>query len=333
MPLAGYGVLTARAVDRRREGTGDTPHYQVHARDEGGVDYRLAINVKSQQAPSELLFLLDDDLHHPVTDAVTALGDGWHPLESKPGGASLDYVRANLFDPAKMRALPPDLEGPDNDLPDMLDHFVQRAIADPAARLHVFGQRWGPESDKRDKVFGFEPGNGVHDVHMNQGNSGGFERDDGVWQDGGLLFEFPGESRFVGVFLAFQSQAWHTDDTTGHTIGGAPSPSEPAVVQIVAAVVNPVGPAPERESVLLLNVSPEPVDLTGWKLADRQKATAPLPDGPLAAGETLRVEPAGAIQLGNNGGAITLLDAAGLKVTGVSYTGEQARREGWTVAF
>ncbi|MFF1482927.1 DUF2278 family protein, partial [Streptomyces sp. NPDC058301] len=33
MPLKGYGVLAARAVDRRREGSSDTPHYQIHLTD------------------------------------------------------------------------------------------------------------------------------------------------------------------------------------------------------------------------------------------------------------------------------------------------------------
>src|SRR3954453_2402329 len=225
MPLEGYGVLTATPIDRRRESTGDSPHYQVHARGGDGTNYRLAINVKSQESPSDLLFLLDDDLKHPVTAAVEALGPGWPPLAPAPGGANLDYVRANLFDAAKMRPIPPDVEGPDNDLPDLLEHYVQRAISDPSARLRVFGQRWGPEADKPDKVFGFLPGNGVHDVHMNQGNSGQFERDDGAWQDGGLLINFPGEGRWVGVFLAFQSQAFHTDDKTGHSLDQVVAPN------------------------------------------------------------------------------------------------------------
>jgi uncharacterized protein YukJ len=333
MPLKSYGVLTARAVDRRREGSTDTPHYQVHARDEDGVDYRVAINVQSQQAPSELLYLLDDDLTHPVTASVAGLGSGWHELPPGPGGQNLDYVRANLFDPAGMRPLPPDVEGPDNDLADLLDHYVQRAIADPSARLHVFGERWGPEADKPDKVFGFVPGNGVHDVHMNQGNSSQFARDDGVWQDGGLLVEFPGDQRWIGVFLAFQSQAWHTDDATGHAIGGAPAATEPPAVQVIAAMVNPVGPAPEHESVLLLNASPDAIDLAGWTLADRLKHTCAVPPGPLAPGATLQVPVTDGVQLGNSGGAITLLDAAGLKVSGVSYTREQARQEGWTIVF
>src|SRR5215218_10592744 len=281
MPLDRYGVLIARALERRREGSSDSPHFQIHVVDGDGEHSRIAVNVQSQQSPSELLYLLDDDLHHPVTAELSALPPGWHELPSAPGGASLDFMRANLFDPAQMRTLPPDVSGPDNDLADLLDHYVARAIADPAATLHAFGQRWGPEP-QADKVFGFSPGGGVHDIHMNQGNSGQFRRDDGVWQDGALLIHFPAESRWVGIFLAFQSQAWHTDDVTGHAIGGAPPPV-PAV-QIIAALVNPTGSAPERETVLLLNASPDAVDLAGWELADRLGRRCPVPPGPLAAG-------------------------------------------------
>jgi hypothetical protein len=39
------------------------------------------------------------------------------------------------------------------------------------------------------------------------------------------------------------------------------------------------------------------------------------------------------VQLGNSGGVITLVNAQGLKVHGVSYTREQAYREGWTLVF
>ena len=170
-----------------------------------------------------------------------------------------------------MRPLPPDVSGPDNDLADLLDHYVTRAIAD-AARSTRSGSAGGPRRAKADKTFGFRPGNGVHDIHMNQGNSPRFQGDDGVWQDGALLIHLPAEARWVGIFLAFQSQAWHTDDVTGHTIGGAPHGAPAAAVPIVAALVNPAGPAPERETVLLLNASPSPVDLSGWRIADRLDA-------------------------------------------------------------
>lgn len=40
---------------------------------------------------------------------------------------------------------------------------------------------------------------------MNQGSGGRFRDDDGVRQDGGLILRFPAESRWVAIFLAFQS--------------------------------------------------------------------------------------------------------------------------------
>ncbi|MFF3613172.1 DUF2278 family protein [Streptomyces sp. NPDC002580] len=342
MPLKAYGVLVARAVDTRREGSLDTPHHQIRLTDDRGTDYRVAVNVKSQERPSELLYLLDDDFRHPVTARLEGLAPGWNELPGGPGGPNLDFVRGNLFDPARLRTLPPDVEGPDNDLSDLLDHYVRRAVAGQGATLYVFGERWGPEPAVRDKVFGFLPGNGVHDIHMNQGNSARFQRDDGIWQDGGLLIHFPAQARWVGVFLAFQSQSWHTDDVTGHSVvpgdgdgdgggggGGRPEPGGQPV-RIVAALVNPRGPAPESENVTLINASP---DLTGWHLADRLDHRCPVPDGPLAAGGSLSVPLTGGVQLGNGGGRITLLNADGLKVHGVSYTADQARREGWTVVF
>ncbi|UFR01541.1 DUF2278 family protein [Streptomyces sp. Go40/10] len=337
MPLKDYGVLIARAVDIRREGARNTPHYQIHLTDDRGTHYRAAVNVLSQEHPSELLYLVADDFRHPLTARLEGLPGGWNTLPPGPGGPNLDFVRGNLFDPAGMRSLPADAEGPDNDLADLLDHYVKRAVADPEARLYLFGSRFGPEPSVKDKVFGFLPGNGVHDVHMNQGNSHRFRGDDGVWQDGALLLRFPGQSRWVGIFLAFQSQSWHTDDTTGHALedvdGSRPAPGlQP--VRIVAALVNPRGAAPEAETVTLLNASPEPVDLTGWRIVGRTGPGSPVPAaGPLAPGGCLAVPLTADAALGNQGGEISLLDAAGLKVHGVSYTAGQAADEGWTVVF
>jgi uncharacterized protein YukJ len=303
----------------------------MHVVDDAGTDYRIAVNVLSQQAPSELLYLAVDDFRHPITALLPAEG-GWTPLPSRPGAANLDFIRGNLFDPKLMRPLPPDVSGPDNDLADSLDHYTARAMADDQATLYAFGERWGPEANVPDKIFGFRPGNGVHDIHMNQGNSGRFREDDGVWQDGGLLFRFPGEDRWVAIFLAFQSQAWHTDDTTGHAID-APTEVGDQPLRIVAALVNPVGPSPEQESVTLLNASPAPVDLAGWRLADRMKRTCLAPAMVLAPGGTVTVALTPEVQLGNKGGAVTLLDPDGLKVDGVAYTAADVEREGWTLVF
>ena len=332
MPLARYGVLAGRVIDRRSEGGADTPHYQIQMRG-GGVDFRVAVNVLSKQHPSELLYLADEAFRHPVVPELPNLPDGFTLLPSRPGGLALDFIRANLFDPTMLRPVPATAPGPDNDLADKLDHFVERAAADPAARSYAFGQRWGPEPATRDKVFGFSPGNGVHDIHMNQGNSQQFRGDDGVWQDGGLLLHFPTQDQWVAIFLAFQSQAWHTDDQTGHALPRPEPEAADSAVRIVAALVNPPGPAPEAETITLLNASPRDVDLAGWSILDREKRQLVLDAGSVPAGVAVQVLVGPPVQLGNRGGLITLLDPDGLKVDGVAYTKSQAAAEGWSIVF
>jgi uncharacterized protein YukJ len=331
MPLKNYGVLVCRVVDSRAEGGGGAPHFQIRGRG-GDRDFRIAVNVLSQESPSELLYTADEAFDHPVLKDLPHLSEGFTVLPDTPGRSALDFVRGNLFDRASMRPLPPQAPGPDNDLADKLHHYVDRAAADPTARLYAFGERWGPENGVPDKIFGFSPGNGVHDIHMNQGNTGRFTSDDGVWQDGALLLHFPGAEQWVAVFLAFQSQSWHTDDRTGHTLPtvravGAGEPER--LVRIVAALVADGG----RPNVTLLNTGPRAVELTGWLLTDVREHRMPLPSTTLPAGDTARVPVQPGILDEDSGGLLSLLDPAGLKVDGVAYTRRQAREPGRTIVF
>ncbi len=328
MPLKNYGVLCGSVIDHRAA-AGANAHYQLHVV-AGATHLRIAVNVASQLQPSELEYVIDDDFRHPILTDVLSLPVGWNPLESRRGGVALDFIRADLFDRDALRALPFDVPGPDNDLNEKLAHYVRRAVADEGATVYAFGERWGPEEGKADKIFGFEPGNGVHDIHMNQSNVGRFRRDDGVWQDGALLLHFPAAEQWVAIFLKFQSQGWHTDDATGHALAQPGDPPDGAV-RIVAALVNAVQ-SPETEFVTLLNTTDSAIDLAGWRLVDRDAHAMSL-DGTIAAGETLRLQLTPQVVLPNGGGSITLLDAAGLKVDGVAYTGERTTEPGRTLAF
>ena len=332
--LDNYGVWKGHPIDRRL-GAGSSPHYQVHLVDDAD-DFRIAVNVKSKESPSEVEYMVDDRFKHPVTDFLRGVPPGFTRLKPGPAGGGLDFIRGNLFDRTRMRPLPFDVPGPDNDLNEKVDHFVQRAMADEDSVIYAFGQRWGPEA-KKDQYFGFKPGNGIHDIHMNQGNSEKFVKDDGVWQDGALLLHFPSQDQWVGIFLKFQSQTWHTDDVTGHRIGEPPTDDEvishdpQGMVRVVAALVNSVE-SPEVESVTIINTSPRTVSLDGWHLADKMKQRHPL-NGTLAAGATRIVIVKPPMQLSNKGGIITILDEEGLKVDGVAYTKEQANKPGWTIVF
>ena len=181
---------------------------------------------------------------------------------------------------------------------------------------------------------------------MNQGNASRFVGDDGVWQDGAFLLHHPAENRWSALFLAFQSQALHTDDETGHALpgsrrfedvvrgGGIPGEFNDGIVRFVGALVNPFGHDPGLESVTLLNVSPEPIDLAGWQIANRNDDRFTIGDVIIGSGETVRIAlPPDIAPLSNQGGEISLLDRQEARVHGVAYTGAQASRQGWTIAF
>ncbi len=349
MPLSeGYGILKGKALERQTE-RNDTqsPHYQILV--EGNSEkYRVPINVKSVKKPFDLLVKIDQNFKHPLTNKLTELKSGFTEIsleERKTGGITLDYIRMNLAKSEDMRAIRADLEGRENDLNDFLDGIISPIINDSRVEIYAFGEPYGPESQK-DKIFGFEPGRGIHNIHMNQGNrEARFAKENGVYQDGGLLIHYLDEDRWTAFFSAFQSQSFHTDDKTGNALDnmGKPVDSSENVVdalppvlidlQIVAALVNPVGDDAGKETVTILNTTANNINLEGWSLADQIKQKMPLSDS-LGAGETLRISLSGKnIQLSNKGGIISLLNPKGLKVDGVSYTKGEIKEQGKTIIF
>lgn len=164
MPIDGYGVLKGKAIDMLN-GLGLNPHFQVKVSNEDL--FRIAINVKSQEEPSTVLFYEDDDFNHPILKDLVNLPSGFKDLKCQPDGMALDFIRGNLFDVTKMKLLPCNVPGPDNDLNEILQKYVRKAISMENSEIYAFGQRRGPEN-KRDQYFGFKPGNGIHDIHMNR---------------------------------------------------------------------------------------------------------------------------------------------------------------------
>ncbi len=210
MPVKNYGVLKGKPV-KSQQGSNNSPHYQVLIQDAHDVFYRIAINIKSSDYPSEVLYLVTEEVEKDETEKLLPLKSGFTALDNSAEHLGLDYVRGHFFDPEKMQPLPAEQSGPDNDLNEKIQTYIKRAI-DEHAVIYAFGASWGPEEGHKDRYFGFTPGNGIHDIHMNQGNAGPWKQDNGIWQDGGLLIHFKNQKKWVGMFLAFQSQSWCTDE-------------------------------------------------------------------------------------------------------------------------
>jgi uncharacterized protein YukJ len=205
-----YGVLKGSVAGHLRNA--DDDHYQilVHAKSEV---HRIASNVKSSapNAPSTLLFQSITSLPDTLIKSLRALSIGFTALPPKPNTPAMDYVRGGLVKPKAMKLVPPDKAGADNDLKDLLEAAVVKAMGQANSVIYAFGAKWGPEKNKPDQYFKFVPGNGIHDIHMNQGNYGAYKKDNGVYHDGALVIEYPND-KWRAFFFAFQSQTFDTDD-------------------------------------------------------------------------------------------------------------------------
>ncbi len=213
MSVQNYGVLKAHPVEAQKGQ--QNPHYQIHMVDENGVDYRIAVNVQSQDQPLSLLYYPVANFHYPTPsqqNQLAELATGYTALASQPGGLAIDFQRGGFFDSTQISQL--FTVEAENQLENLLDPQVQQAITDPAALICAFGSRWY-EPGKPDQIFGFTPGNGIHNIHMNQGNDTRFASEDGVWSDGALMIYQPSTSQWSAIFLMFQSQQLPTD-SNGH---------------------------------------------------------------------------------------------------------------------
>lgn len=338
MAFSKYGVLVGHVYRHRREINDPTPHFQlgIHAR---GKSYRAPINVRSRLEPSELVYSYHPDFKHPLLQKLNQYPEGYTELGTGTR-SGLDYIRGNYFSMESIVALPHHRRGPDNDLQDLLTHFALLAQNhEERPKIYIYGQ---PTIDHGRYT-------GMHDIHMNQGNHRSFVHDDGVYQDGGLLLHLPKQKRTAALFLAFQSQALQTDDTTGHAIIGSPRfehvingtycldcTSPYMSVRIIAAVVDPEGHdhvADLPESITLLNTRPTPMKLKGWTLVNHQEQVYDLSEFTIEPHDTLRVEfPGTEFNLANKGGSINLLDENKNKIHGVSYSKDRVI-EGRTLIF
>lgn len=216
MSLQTYGVLKCKVISMKEERDKKRPHYHIHVR-AGQDDYRVSINIKSYDALSEVLFYTDEAFNHRVTKEIKRFPYGFFYSRY----SAIDYVRSQLgFTREDMAKIPHDRHGPNNDLNEKLNNHMTEAIETDADVYVFFGTRWKSSNHcKDDRVFNFNPSMGIHDIHMNQGNIRHWKKDDGVFfQDGCLIIHYPNDNRWVGIFLAFQSQSWDTDDCMGHRL-------------------------------------------------------------------------------------------------------------------
>ena len=218
MPIANYSVLAGRPTAGKVV-SGASAHYQITMQAAGGP-FTVAVNIQSVDG-SEVLYAIEEGFTPPDLAGLTALPMGMTSLKSEAGGLALDYVRSmvngtSMITKAQMTLLPQqgakakglsaEAEAIQRAKARALENAVvtllNMTIADKDGVIYAFGSAFADKG----KV------DGIHDIHMNQGNpANNHGGDNGVWQDGALLIHLPSQATWTAVFIAFQTESWSTD--------------------------------------------------------------------------------------------------------------------------
>lgn len=342
-----YSYLKGK-IDRFKPAPTGNPHLWMLV-DVAQDTVFATVNVQSSKdmpnmpvAESYLNFFIDEDFRHPIVAHLRGLAPGLHSQESSSSQGALDYIKGNLFDPRKMRVLPSQSAGGD-DLVHRLEALLSVA-REQNDDIVIIGSQFQTSPGQTDAVFGETPAFGIDNTHMAQGDPPQINaklHENGVWHDGAIFLISTNTDRVTAIFLAFQTQAWQTDDR-GNAMDGTTGFEAPRYDFKGGGLGNLVpAPAPLAEltslnrlpdgtaKLVVANMSTKPLDVSGWKLTT-PSASMDLPATIIQPGQPLSID-LGSHLVFDAGGILSLLNAGSLKVDGVAYLGGPAT--GWSTSF
>jgi uncharacterized protein YukJ len=208
--LSDYSIWVANPVSfvaQTPEQDPKSPHITLKLTD-GTNSPEADINVKSTSQDSSLVYWINNAFTHPITQQIESLPLGQtvlKPTNGQPSKYALDFLRTTpaLLDLSAGTILP---ASGNTTIEDTLSTILTSAI-NQKAKIYLWGQAYNDSNGE----------SGIHDIHMNQGNTGNFSND--VYSDGSFMVQF--EDHWEAVFLAFADQAVPTDDVTGDPTAGA----------------------------------------------------------------------------------------------------------------
>lgn len=186
----------------------------VPAAGDSTEQWDTAINVGTNDSDDLLQYKLVFDFHHPLIGTLKASAPGFIALTRTNQLPALDFLRSNLLGETGPWRTSDIIDGSDAVEPvASLQRLLRRAHAGNFD-TYIFGRT-------------YTDGNGIHDVHMNQGSQSSFLNNgiddhndhNDIWQDGGVIVDV-GQSEMAGYFTVFTQQLVPTDDLGNPKPGG-----------------------------------------------------------------------------------------------------------------
>jgi uncharacterized protein YukJ len=210
----GYAVLIGRVKEHHiddPDNEGRWPHYHIKVETSDGTLFDSAINLKSR---TEIKVQYRDfrRLDRSLFSSIVTRTDGLHRLDSNPHSGALDIVRhEGLKDPFCSPDGNSNLSETEPKRCNCTQWWLETGIntvklmqfyLDNVDRVYIFGEP-------------YKNGLGIHNVHMTQGDpiDSEFSQEDGIWQDGGVMFEYGAPESHLSILLTkFETQTLDTDD-------------------------------------------------------------------------------------------------------------------------
>jgi len=165
-----------------------------------------AINVGTNDSDDLLQYKLIFDFHHPLVGTLKASAPGFVDLTRTNQLPALDFLRSDVLSESGLWRNSDIMDGSDE--------------VEPVASLLRLLRR-AQTSNFDTYIFGrtYTDGDGIHDVHMNQGSKSSFLNNgvddhndhNDIWQDGAVIVDV-GQPEMAAYFTVFTQQLVPTDE-------------------------------------------------------------------------------------------------------------------------
>jgi hypothetical protein len=226
MPLPSYGVLKGTLfIPQEQTSQGTWFHGIFYVTVPGTTIPQKCATDFSSATANNIQYKIFPNLKRDLFQNILALSNGYSALASNAQSGALDYVRSPILGPGGCVEL---IVGLWNRLfgAALTDGWIlsdgenavtqlQQLLNSSPKTLYVFGEPFTDESPIVED--GVESKNGMHNIHMNQGDpplsSDGRDHqgDDGIWQDGATIFE-AADGTLTAFCNKFVSQTFETND-------------------------------------------------------------------------------------------------------------------------
>jgi uncharacterized protein YukJ len=208
-PLASYGILKGELFTPQEQTyQGNWFHGIFYLTVPNASVPRRCVTDFSSATKDLIQYKIYDNLQNDLFSSILALPDGYTPLAATDDSGALDYVRSPIFGASPT-------EGWVLSDGEVAVQALQQSLSSAPMRLYVFGETFTDETAVTQD--GVQSKDGMHNVHMNQGDPAGssdgidHQADDGIWQDGATVFE-NADGTLTAFCSKFVPQTFATND-------------------------------------------------------------------------------------------------------------------------